>query len=100
MKQPTETACYLMVDIGSLYFEIRPHIVGNGGLKFHFFAVYRMVKLQPPGVEHLPRRNGRELLVERAFAVNLVADDRTAERGHMHADLVRPPRLDTAFKRA
>ena len=56
-----------------------------------------MPELEPPGVEHLTLRNRIKLLVERRLPVNRVADHRTPERGHVHADLMRAPGLDPAL---
>ena len=49
-------------------------------------------------MEELARGRGIEPPVERRLAVRPVADHGTAQTRQMHADLMRPPRLDATFE--
>src|SRR5574344_744620 len=69
---------------------------GNRGLEGELLVRDRMPELELPRMEHLTRRNGIDAVVERGLPVGLVSDDRTAERGHVHADLVGAAGLDEA----
>lgn len=73
------------------------HVRRNRRLEGHLLAAHGMPELQLPGVQHLPRRNRIELLVERRLPIDPVADHRTAERSHVNPDLMSSSGFNAAL---
>ena len=77
--------------------DILRHVGRQRRRKGHPPRLDRMPKREAPRVEHLPLGDGRQLFVESALPVNLIPDYGSAERSHVDAYLMGPPRLDSAF---
>ena len=74
--------------------EERGEVGGEGGFEVEQGAGERVGQGEAPGVEHLPRGAEGQGSVEGGGAVDGVAGHRTADRGHVDADLVRPAGVD------